>query len=153
MSEEHIGKMVKVDLRHLWEKEDRQFTPWLSKNLDRLSEKLGFNIKLVTEEGDVGSFSADIVAETENKELIVIENQLEQTDHTHLGQLLTYLSNLGAKVGIWISKNPRQEHINVIDWLNENAPEDTSFYLVRIEAYTIDSSKPAPLFTIMAGPS
>jgi hypothetical protein len=102
-------------------------------------------------EKSVGSFSLDILAENQNNEKVIIENQLEKTDHTHLGQLLTYLIGLDASIAIWITKDPKPEHTKVIDWLNENT--ERSFYLVRIEAVRIGDSKPAPLFTIISQPN
>ncbi len=84
---------------------------------------------------------------------MVIENQLERTDHDHLGKLVAYLSNLEAKIAIWITSDPRPEHITALNWLNEISPADTSFFLVKVEAYTIGNSEPAPLFTTICGPS
>jgi hypothetical protein len=84
---------------------------------------------------------------------VVIENQLERTDHDHLGKLITYLSNLDAKTAVWITREARPEHEAAIHWLNEMLPQDTAFYLIRIEAYRIGDSASAPLLTVVAGPS
>jgi hypothetical protein len=148
-----ISRMEQVPLRKLWPNEAYDFTTWLSNNLDLLSEELGFEISLLEREASVGPFSADIHTEGENGETIVIENQLEKTDHDHLGKLLTYLSNLDAQAAIWITPEPRPEHEKAIQWLNEMLPVDTGFYLIKIEAYRIDNSNPAPLFSTVAGPS
>jgi hypothetical protein len=110
-------------------------------------------LSLLQREASAGTFSADILAETDNGDAIVIENQLERTDHDHLGKLITYLSNLDARAAIWLTSEPRPEHERAILWLNEMLPADTAFYLVRLEAYRIEDSPPAPLLTVIAGPS
>ena len=147
-----IGKMERVDLREVWKNEARDFTSWLFDNIDILGEELNITITPVEKEKNVGSFSADILAESEEGGPILIENQLEKTDHDHLGKLLTYVSNLEAKKAIWISKEPRSEHERAIEWLNE-LTSDVDFYLVKIEAFKIGNSDPAPKFTIIAGPT
>ncbi len=148
-----ISRLEKVPLRELWPNEAQDFTPWLADNLDLLGEHIGLDLVLVEQEANAGDFSVDIVAETESGDTVIIENQLERTDHDHLGKLLTYLSNLEAKVAIWITADPRPEHEKAIHWLNELAPADIGFYLVKVEAYQIGKSPPAPLFTVIAGPS
>jgi len=147
-----IGKMEKVDLREVWKNEARDFTSWLFDNIDILGDELNINITPIEKEKNVGSFSADILAESEEGDPILIENQLQKTDHDHLGKLLTYVSNLEAKKAIWISKEPRSEHERAIEWLNE-LTSDVDFYLVKIEAYKIGDSDPAPKFTVIAGPT
>lgn len=146
-----IGKIERLILRKIWKKEASDFTNWLADNLDVLSETIGITLILVETEKSVGSFSVDILAEDEAGNSVVIENQLEKTDHDHLGKIITYSTNLGAKIGIWISSNPRQEHITAIAWLNESTPLD--FYLIKVEAIKIGNSDPAPLFSIISGPS
>lgn len=148
-----IGKLEKVKLRNVWMNEAKDFTSWLSNNLDMLSDHIDCELSLLEREKRTGSFSADIFAEGPNGETVVIENQLERTDHDHLGKLVTYLSNLEAKIAIWITSYPRPEHITAINWLNEISPADISFFLVKVEAYTIGNSEPAPLFTTICGPS
>lgn len=148
-----ISRLERVALRELWPNEARDFTPWLADNLDLLGEYIGMDLTLVEQEADAGDFAVDIVAETEKGNTVIIENQLERTDHDHLGKLITYLSNLDAKVAIWITADPRPEHEKAVQWLNELAPADTAFYLVKVEAYRIGDSPPAPLFTVVAGPS
>jgi len=148
-----ISRLTKVPLRELWKHEAHSFTHWMSENLDFLSETLGFQLTLVEREAAVGAFSADIRAEDPQGNYVIIENQLEKTDHDHLGKLITYMSNLEAKTAIWITSDPRPEHETAVHWLNETLPADTSFYLIKIEAYKIDNSDPAPLLTVVAGPS
>jgi len=145
--------MKLVDLRQLWPNEARDFTTWLAENLDFLGETLGIELSLVEQEASAGVFSADILAEDGSGNPVVIENQLERTNHDHLGKLITYLSNLDAKTAVWITSEPRPEHEQAIHWLNEVLPVDMAFYLVKIEAYRIEGSPPAPALTVVAGPT
>ncbi len=149
----HIARLTPVPLRELWRHEARDFSSWLSENLDYLEETIGINLSLVEQESAAGDFSVDIVAEDANGNLVIIENQLEKTDHDHLGKLITYMSNLDAKTAIWITSKPRPEHERAVQWLNETLPADTSLYLIRLEAYRIGESPPAPMLTVVAGPS
>jgi hypothetical protein len=110
-----IGKLKKLELRKIWKNEAGDFTTWLETNLATLSEAIGSELTLVKREHQVGSFSADIVATDDSGQKVIIENQLEKTDHTHLGQIITYVSNLDGKIVIWISSEPRQEHINAVN--------------------------------------
>ncbi len=148
-----IGRLKRVELREIWQHEAYDFTTWLAGNLDLLGEFLGLELSLVQQEAAAGPFSADILAEDGRGSPVIIENQLDRTDHDHLGKLITYLSNLEAKTAVWITSNPRPEHEKAVHWLNEVVPADTAFYLVKIEAYRIGDSAAAPLFTIVAGPS
>jgi hypothetical protein len=148
-----VGKLEWVALREVWAKEATDFNTWLFANLDILSEQIGFELSPLEREKRVGPFSVDILAEDGEGGEVIIENQLEKTDHDHLGKLLTYLSNLDAKAAIWISSDPRPEHKKAIAYLNENTPADTAFYLVRMQAVKIGDSEPAPLFTVEEGVS
>jgi hypothetical protein len=148
-----ISRLQKIPLRELWKHEAHGFTHWLSENLDFLGEVIGFKLSLVELEASAGPFSADILAEDTDGNYVIIENQLEQTNHDHLGKLITYLSNLEAKKAIWITSSPRPEHEKAVHWLNETLPADTAFYLLKIEAFRINNSDPAPFITIVAGPS
>lgn len=146
-----IGKVERIALRDVWRNEARNFTTWLADNLDILSETIGIQFTLVETEKSVGPFNVDILAEDPSGNSIIIENQLEKTDHDHLGKVLTYTVNLDAKKAIWIAAETRQEHITAISWLNEYTPLD--FYLLKVEAIKIGNSEPAPLFNIISGPS
>ena len=148
-----IGRLESVPLRQLWPREAYDFTTWLANNLDLLGDALRRELSLLQQEASAGTFSADILAEDASGEPVVIENQLERTDHDHLGKLITYLSNLDAKAAVWITSEPRPEHEKAIHWLNEMLPADTAFFLVKLEAYRIEDSAPAPLFSVVAGPS
>lgn len=147
-----IGRIEKVPLREVWKKEAKDFTTWLYDNIEVLAEEIDIDLTAIEKEKSVGVFFADIVAEDGAGEKVIIENQLEKTNHAHLGQILTYISNLEAKIAIWISSKPCPEHERAIEWLNE-AGVDVDFYLIQIEAYRIGNSEPAPKFTIVTGPS
>ncbi len=148
-----VGKLEYVPLREIWKHEAYDFTTWLFENCDVLNEQIGLSISPIEKEKSVGPFNVDILAEDASGRAVIIENQLTRTDHDHLGKLLTYMSNLDAKVAIWVATNPRAEHVAAINFLNENVPQDTQFYLLRLQAFRIGESAPAPLFTIEAGPS
>ena len=148
-----VGKLQKVSLNEVWKHEALEFTPWLAENLDVLAEALGIVLKLIEVEKTVGSFSLDILAEDDIGDPVVIENQIYRTDHDHLGKVITYLTNLNAKKAIWISSDPRPEHIRAMAWLNESSPVDVAFWLVRLEAYRIGDSPAAPMFSKIVEPS
>lgn len=148
-----IQKLEPYNREKLWKKEDVNFTPWLFDNLELLSERLDMELSAVEREKKAGSFKVDILAEDSDSNRVVIENQFGDTDHQHLGKALTYLSVLDAKTMIWICEKARPEHIKAILWLNESTPSDISFYLLKLETYTIDGSDPAPNLIVIAGPS
>ncbi len=148
-----ISRLEKLPLRELWKHEAHGFTKWLVDNLDFVSEATGIELTLVEREAAAGPFSADILAEDAKGNPVIIENQLEQTNHDHLGKIITYMSNLDAKTAIWITSDPRPEHEKAVHWLNETLPADTAFYLLQIQAFRIGDSDPAPHISIVAGPS
>jgi len=149
-----IGKIKRVSLRELWKKEDKDFTQWLEENIEYLSEVLNFDITIESREEKVGPFKVDLYGEDNFGNKVIIENQLQKTDHDHLGKIITYLTNLGANTAIWIASRPTEEHIKAVEWLNEITPDDISFYLIKVEAIKIESQPlAAPLFTIVKGPS
>ena len=151
-----LGKLKKVELREGWRHEANDFTKWLAleENLRLLGDEIGFDLKLVQTEASVGSFNVDILAEEENTgHKIIIENQLEMTNHDHLGKLVTYASGYDAKIIIWVVKDVREEHRQAVDWLNEHTDEDIEFYLLRIELWQIGESPFAPKFEIISKPN
>lgn len=155
-NENNLGKLKKVELREGWKHEASNFTQWLAQeeNLALLGDEIGFDIKLLQTEAAVGSFNVDILAEEENTgHKIIIENQLEITNHDHLGKIITYASGHDARVIVWIVKDVREEHRRAIDWLNEHTDEDIEFYLVRIELWQIENSPYAPKFEIVSKPN
>ena len=151
-----LGTLKKIDLREAWKHEANDFTKWLAleANLSLLAEEIGIDLKLVQVEAAVGDFSCDIVAEEENTgRTIIIENQLEVTDHRHLGQIITYASGHDAKVVIWVVKDVREEHRQAIDWLNNHTDDTIEFFLVKIELWQIAESPYAPKFDIICKPN
>lgn len=127
-----IGKIQRVKLREVWKHEALHFTTWLEENIDALNDALDLTLVNVERERSAGDFSVDLVAEDAGGNVVVIENQLERSNHDHLGKLLTYLTAVEAKVAIWIVSEPRPEHVKAIAWLNESSA--AAFYLVKIEA-------------------
>jgi hypothetical protein len=146
-----IGKLERVPLREVWKHEAQDFTQWLQQNIDVLSNALDLSLVNVDREQATGSFSIDLVAEDEGGGTVIIENQLEKSNHDHLGKLITYLTGMAAKAAIWIVSDPRPEHVAAIAWLNETG--SAAFYMVKVEAVRIGSSPAAPLFTLIVGPS
>lgn len=147
-----IGKIEIVPIRQAFGHEAANFTVWMEQNIDALSERIGIKLTVLERERSVGSFSLDLFCEDENGDAVIIENQLERTDHDHLGKLLTYMINLEAKTAIWVATEVRPEHQRVIDWLNEATGANTSFYFVKVEAIRIGLSPYAPLFTVLSRP-
>ena len=140
------------NLRSVWPNEANDFTPWLAKNLSLIGDVLGVDLELVDMESKVGTFSADILAkEVGSENLIVIENQLEDSNHDHLGKLITYASGKNAKTIVWIVKRARDEHRKAIEWLNENTDAQIGFYLLEIELWSIGNSELAPKFNVVEG--
>ncbi len=149
-----IGKIKKVPVRELWRREDKDFTIWLEENIDYLNEVLDIDVVIEKREESVGPFRVDLYGEDNLGNKVIIENQLEKSDHDHLGKVLTYLVNLEANTGIWITTESREEHIAVVEWLNQNTSEEMRFYLIDLEAIVIeDQPLAAPLFTVVKGPT
>ncbi len=146
-----IGKIKRVPLRDVWKHEALDFTRWLQENIDILNEVIDLTLSNPEREQSAGPFNIDIVAEDESGTPVIIENQLEKSDHDHLGKLVTYLVAMGARAAIWIVSHPRPEHIAAITWLNESS--SANFYLLKVEAIQIGDSLPAPLLTVIVGPS
>ena len=152
-----LGKMQRVtDLRKVWPNEARDFTSWLaeSENLQELGNAIDMELELTEQESPVGSFSVDVFAqESGTTRKVVIENQLEATDHDHLGKLITYASGKDAQVIIWIVKHAREEHAQAIEWLNEHTDASVDFFLIEIELWKIGDSYIAPKFNIVERPN
>ena len=151
-----LGKIEQVDLREIWKHEATNFTKWLAKpeNLDLLSEEIDIELSLIDTEYNVGRFNVDIFAEEASADRkVIIENQLERTDHDHLGKLITYASGLDAEIIVWIVKDVLEEHQQAIDWLNENTDEKINFFAIKMEVWKIGNSDPAPKFHIISKPN
>lgn len=153
-----LGKFERVPLRDAWPTEDGNFTPWLAQpeNIALMGDALNMELEVEGVEQRVGSFRADILArainETENR--VIIENQFGRTDHSHLGQILTYLAGVeGAKTIVWIAEIIQPDHRAAVDWLNENTLDDFSFFAIEIELWRIGTSPPAPRFNVIVSPN
>ena len=151
---EQLRKLVRVNPREVWANEATNFTPWLRDNIDFLAEAVGIDIQLVESEVSVGNFSVDLVGEeTGQSRPVIIENQLERTNHTHLGQLLTYAAGKDGGVIIWVSPEIRPEHRNALEWLNDATLGNLIFFGVELEVLQIEGSGlKAPNFKVVVGP-
>ncbi len=150
------GKLLRVPLREIWKNEEYDFSAWLAEpeNLAQLGDEIGIAITTPRKEALVGRYSTDILAEEEDTgRKIVIENQLERTNHDHLGKVITYAAGHDASIVIWIFKEITEDHRNAIDWLNKNTDEDRLFFAIQIEAWRINNSEPAPKFQIICKPN
>lgn len=151
-----LSRITKINPREIWKHEALDFTKWLAleENISVLCEELELNLENIKPEVAAGRYSVDIVADDiDSKRKVIIENQLETTDHKHLGQLLTYASAHDASIIIWIVRDYTEEHRQAIDWFNRNIAESISFFLIQIEVYKIENSKPAPKFNVICEPN
>src|SRR5690606_20941600 len=138
-----IGTLRRLPLRDVWRHEATDFTRWLEANIDELATVTGLELTAVERERSAGAFNVDLIAETHEGARVVIENQLERSNHDHLGKLITYSAMLDASAAVWVVADARPEHIAAMTWLNES--KDTAFYLVKAEAVAIGDSPPAAL--------
>lgn len=149
-----LGRIQEVPLREVWANEASAFTPWLLENEDVLSELLGIDITLERREESVGRFSLDLIGRNnDDGSIVIVENQLEGTDHTHLGQLLTYAGGLDAHTIIWVASEFRDEHRAALDWLNRVTGENTHFFGVVVRAVRIGDSVAAPDLSLVVEPN
>ena len=152
-----LSRIQKVSLRDCWKNEATDFTPWLAseENISLLADALGLNeLEVIAQEEHVGPFRADILCvDSGTDKLVLIENQLEKTDHNHLGQIMTYAAGLDAVTIIWIAERFTEEHRAAIDWLNRITDKDFNFFGIEIELVKIDDSLAAPIFNVIAKPN
>lgn len=151
-----LGVLQKVELRDAWKSEASDFTPWLARreNVQLLGEAIGLDLEVEAEERAVGPFRADILAVDRNTDSwVLIENELERTDHSHLGQLITYAAGLNAVTIVWIAGRFTEEHRAALDWLNEITQSDCNFFGLEIELWRIADSPPAPKFNVVSKPN
>lgn len=151
-----IGKLEEVDIRELWKHEQYDFSEWLSKkeNIENLNDILGLTLVDISKETYVGSYRCDLFAKDETTGIkVIIENQLEMSNHDHLGKIITYASGLDARVIVWIVKEAREEHRSAIEWLNNNTNSNINFFLIEIHAYKIGNSDNAPMFQVIEQPN
>ena len=154
MTTPNLAKIERVDLREAWPNEAQDFTPWLAENIAELGEALGMDLELQQTEAAVGGYSLDVLATDQNQNRpVIIENQLEATNHDHLGKLLTYAAGYDANVIVWLTREFRDEHRQALDWLNRRTDKDTEFFGVVVELLKIDDSRPAPQFRTVATPN
>lgn len=150
-----LEKLIPVDLRKVWAHESSDFTIWLSQpeNINILGDELGMELEIIKREAPAGKFRVDILSkDTLTDEITIIENQLEYTDHSHLGQLITYSSHYNTKNIVWIVRDLRIEHEKAIEWLNKNLSDEIRIFLVKIELFIIGNSNPAPKFSLISKP-
>ena len=150
-----LGKVEKLPIREQWKNEEYDFTPWLAKdeNIQLLGDEINLDLEVEGIEQAIGSYKADIVATDGNNRKVIIENQLEKTDHKHLGQIITYASGVEAQIIIWVCSQVTDEHRQAINWLNEVTRADIAFFACEIELWRIGNSQPAPKFNIVASPN
>lgn len=151
-----LGKLEKIELREVWRHEALDFTRWLARkeNIALLSKEIGIDIEVIETEMSVGRYNVDIYArDTESNKKIVIENQLENTNHDHLGKMLVYAAGLDADIAIWIVKDVNEEHKQAVEWLNDNSFEKINIFLVKVELWQIDNSPIAPKFQVICEPN
>ena len=154
MSEDpEFGELKKVSMSDIWPHEAHKFTPWLERNIGALGKALDLDLSSKQKEAQVGDFSLDLLATTEDGGIVAIENQFKETDHKHLGQLLTYAAGCDAKILIWIVEEARDEHRAAVEWLNRKTGVDTHFYLVTVKIVRIDNSLPAYQFIPVVAPN
>ena len=151
----NLGTLKEItDLRSIWPHEALNFTPWVAENVDLLADAVGLDITVDETESSVGDFNVDIYAsETGTDRKIIIENQLEDTDHDHLGKLITYASGKGADVVIWVVKHAREDHKAAVEWLNNHTDDKIGFFLCEIKLFQIGDSQIAPAFTVVERPN
>ena len=156
MTQNLLGRLERVELRRIWSSESSDFTPWLARedNLRLLGETVGIELELEAQEKTVGPFRADILCkDTATDSWVLIENQLERTDHSHLGQLLTYAAGLSAVTVVWVAERFTEEHRAALDWLNERTAERINFFGLEIELWRIGESPVAPKFNVISQPN
>jgi len=153
--EKEFGDLKKISIRKFFPSESSDFTPWLAteENIINLSSVIGIELEVENTEVSVGPYSADILAkDTGTGKYVIIENQLEKTNHDHLGKAITYASVLDASAIIWIASEFTEEHKKALDWLNDHTTDEISFFGVKVELWQIDNSKPALIFNVISNP-
>ena len=147
-------KQKQINPRKMWPNEAQDFTPWLAENIVELGEKIGMELEVVGQEVSVGPYSADVLAkDIDTDAYVVIENQLEKTNHDHLGKSITYASALNAKTIVWIATDFTEEHKKALDWLNDNTNEDLAFWGIQLELWQISDDKASMRLNIVSRPS
>lgn len=152
MKQLNVGKLRYVPIREVFPHEAHHFSVWLAENIDALSRSMGVPLVVEKREVSVGKFRADLLCRDAQGNGVVIENQLEISNHDHFGKIMTYMGNLKANTAVWITSEPRVEHQSAVEFFNSKRNLGLAFYLIKIEAIQIDNSRPAPLFTVITRP-
>lgn len=150
---DNLGELKSVPLREVWEKEDQHFTPWLAENIGILGDAIGMTLEVEAQEKMVGTFRADILCQDDDGEKVLVENQVEKSNHKHLGQIITYAAGLRAKTIVWIAREFADEHRAALDWLNANTGDDLRFFALEVQLWRIGDSQPAPKFNVVVRPN
>jgi hypothetical protein len=130
------------------------FPDWLSANLDQLAKELGLSgLREVGRDVGVGSFTADILAQTDRGRRVAIGSHLEPSDHLHLGQMITFAAGLDVSAVVWISSRIGEEHRAVLDWLNQHGDDDVRFFGIELRLLRIGNSPPGASFHVEARPN
>ena len=153
MARPELGTIQHVSPRDIWRYEDLDFTPWLAANIHLLGEALGMELEAVTTEASTGNFSLDILARDRNGAYVAIENQLEWSDNSHLGQTLTYAGHFNARTLIWVAPKFYDVHRAAIDWLNRHTADEIKIYGVEVSAIKIGESLPSVILRPVATPA
>lgn len=154
MVDKEIGRLAKLPLRAIWKQEDRDFTPWLRDHIDQLADELGMTLEAQGIEVPVGRYKLDLLAiNPETGRNVVIENQLERADHSHMGQLVTYAAGLKAEVAVLIAERFGDEERAALEWLNESTPSGAVFFGIEVQAVNIGDSAPAAMFRTVVSPN
>lgn len=154
LDSKNLGRLRRIaDARSVWVSESSDFTPWLAENIDVLADALGMSLTVIDTEVGVGDFRLDIHATDGNDRSVVIENQLERTDHSHLGQCLVYASGLDASAVVWVARKFREEFRSALDWLNERTDSDLGFFGVEVGIVQIGDGPRAPVFDVVSRPN
>ena len=153
MNRLELGELEQVGVRQAWQHEAHDFTPWLAENLGRLSSALGIDLELEGTEVQVGPYRADIVARAQDGTLVLIENQLEEANLQHLGQVLAYLAGLNAEIVVWVATDFNEAHLSAIRWLNEHTADPFAFFAVKLGVVRIGDSNLAPVFDVLERPN
>jgi hypothetical protein len=148
-----FGQLARISARLGWPHEAHEFTPWLADNVGLLGQAVGLSLELREREHKVGRYSLDLLLSDAQERVVIVENQFGQTDHDHLGKLLTYCAGTEADVVIWIAEQLNEEHVAVLEWLNENTVQGVGFFGVELELLRIDDSRPAPNFRVLVQPN